>query len=222
MKWLRITQDNDDAVREFCEAIPSLVCKEGPDNEKHCRKIHYHLLMDTDLTDNGLRKQIYKYFQISDEDRGQKTCAFTTITDIEGVKRYVCKGLQNVHPEITINTMEIDIDIYYNAFWDIFASTKERGAKERAEKKTRTQEFMDYFDTHYSGEDTAKYRRSLGTQHICSLMCEWFKRNGYKLPTKWAGQQLVMTCYNLYTAQPQRERVLLDYYGFGEYSDFKS
>lgn len=222
MKFIRITQDNDQAIEELCQDVPAIVCKEGPDAEKNCRKVHYHLLMDSDLSDNGIRKQIYKYFNIADEDKGQKTCAFTKVKDKEGALRYVCKGLSNIKPEIVLNTMEIDVDLYYNAFWDIFTSLKESGAKEREATKSRTQEFMDYFDNGYCGPDRVRFRKQLGTVEICNIMCHWFKNNKYKLPPKWSGQQIVMSCYNLYSEQPSKDKVLLWYYGFGELSDFAS
>lgn len=219
MKLIRITADNDDAIRELCDGVPSYVCKEGPDNEKNCRKVHYHLMLDTDMTDNGLRKQIYKYFNVKDEDKGQKTCAFTTVKEEEGCKRYLSKGQENVKPEIIVNTLEVNVDQYYEAYWDIFSSLKKEGARIRKENKSKTLEFLDYFDTVYTGEDNVKSRKTLDMAEVCDVMCEWYRVNEYTLPTKWQGQQLVMTAYNRYSDEKKKARNLRNFYGFGRFME---
>lgn len=219
MKLLRITADNDQAINEFTRDVPSYVCKEGPDNEKNCRKIHYHLIMDSDLTDNGLRKQIYKYFQVKDEDKGQKFCAFTTISDLEGAKRYLSKGLENVKPEIIVNTMDIKVDDYYNAYWDIYSSLKDQGDKERKAAKSRTIEFFEFFDDKFTGASNTMSRYGLTPAKVCSLMIMWYTEKGYVMPTRWQGQQLVITCYARYSEATNKDSRLRDYYGFGDFQD---
>lgn len=202
MKCIRITQDNDDAIKELCADVPCIVCKEGPDNEKNCRKVHYHLMLDSDLSDNGLRKQIYKYFNVPKEDHGQKTCAFTQVKCVEGLTRYICKGLENTKPEIILNTLEINVDKYYGDFWDIFQTYKDKGDRDRKEAKSRTQEFMDYFDDNYN-KDNRAYGVRLTLPKVCDIMVDWYKTNNYLLPTKWQGTQLVRTCYVRYSEEKE-------------------
>lgn len=214
MKFIRITADDDQAVQELVQDQQALVCKEGPDSEKNCRKTHYHMLLDSDLSDNGLRKQIYKYFKVSEEDKGQKTCAFTQVKDVEGCKRYICKGLENVKPEIIVNTMMINVDRYYHDYWDIFSSLKKQGQAEAKAAKSRTIEFYDYFDSNYTGEANRLSRQKLSQAKVCNIMCRWFQEQGYTMPTKWQGQQIVITCYARYSEQSVKEDNLLKYYGF--------
>lgn len=197
-KFIRITADNDEAIQQLCEDIPSYVCKEGPDNEKHCRKTHYHLLMQNDLTDNGLRKRIYNYFNVPSTDRGQQFCAFTQVKDEEGVKRYISKGLENVKPEIILNSLEVNVDKYYNDYWSTFTSLKQTRANEKEISKSRTQEFIDYFDSNYNTA-TKHTRATLTLGKVCDLMVAYYRDKDYLMPTKWQGSQLVRTLYVKYS-----------------------
>ena len=91
---IRITADNDEALTEFASQYKGVWCKEAPDLEKHCNRIHYHGYILTELTNNGLRKQIYNTFEIEKSKRGNQTLAFSKITDKEGYFRYICKGTE--------------------------------------------------------------------------------------------------------------------------------
>jgi hypothetical protein len=217
MKFIRITIDNIDALRKFCGEVPAYACLEGPDDE--CKKDHYHVLLDTDITDNGVRKQIYKHFDVSKENRGQKSCVFTKITDVEGVKRYISKGVKQVMipqppPRIVINTMNLDVEIYHNAFFVVNASLIKDKKDKKATSASRTKEFNDYFvDNHITMREG---HRRLTSRDICAIMLRYYREKKYPLPPRWHGTSMVMTLYSNYSEDPQKEKCLINYYGFGE------
>ncbi len=130
---IRITANNDNLLKLFTEQYKGLWCKEGGDLEKHCAKTHYHGLVETKLTPNGLRKQIYNIFETPKEKRGQGFCAFSKITDAEGFERYLCKGTEKTYPEIIQNNFDIDTNERYDQYWDIYHGLQEQ-AKEKREK----------------------------------------------------------------------------------------
>jgi len=80
---IRITANSDSDLLLFAEQYPGIWCKEGPDLEKFCQKDHYHGLIESSLTANGLRKQIYNFFNIPKEKRGNPSVAFSTIIEDE-------------------------------------------------------------------------------------------------------------------------------------------
>lgn len=241
-KAIRITADNDEALLQFTSTYRGIWCKEEPDLEKHCNKIHYHGLIDTSLSDNGLRKQIYNFFETPKNLRGNPTCGFTKVTDREGALRYICKGTSKTYPNIVYNTylgdeigvhhswMESDgsyldeglpffptVDYYYTKFWEINKQLHADVKKRREEKKTAKQNFKDYFVNDVIPEYSKNYSK-LGVSHICLLMFRWYKEHDKELPSKTQGQIIVNDLYLRYICpEGNIEEELLKYYGFWIY-----
>lgn len=238
---IRITADNDDALRAFTEPYRSIWCKEEPDLEKHCNRTHYHGLVYSSLSNNGLRKQIYNHFDVSKENQGNKTLAFSKITDLEGYLRYICKGTQKTYPNIVSNSFLgdewgvhhswlLDKDpsdgeppdrffpsqiYYYDKYWATHQELQDKLKNHKAEKRTAKQNFKDYFINDILPTYNQQGRPKLNEDWICILMYHWYKKHDKELPSKSQGQIICNDLYLRYTAPDANvELKVLQYYGF--------
>lgn len=228
---IRITADCDEYLLEFAQQYPGLWCKEGPDLEKFCQKDHYHGVIHTSLTDNGLRKQIYNIFQTPVEYRGQRHVAFSKITDEKGGEdgfiRYICKGTEKLNPLILYNSFNIDIQEKYDAYWDIFQDLKQKGKEQREKKLTNKANFKEYFiKTHVSGKkesdqySTEYYREPLDNpiklrltkEKIAMLMYEFYTQNEWELPSPSQGEITIMDLYLRYCHLKDKKKEILEYW----------
>ncbi len=192
---VRITADSDDLLLEFARPYNGLWCKEGGDLEKYCSKPHYHGLIETDLTPNGLRKQIYNIFNVPQDKRGQRFCAFTKIKDEEGFQRYICKGTENTLPLILQNNFDIDINDRYEQFWDINAQFRREAEEKKLKKQTNKANFKDWFINNYITEVNDCTRFRMSKRHIALKMYEFYKENEWELPSPSQGEIIINDLY---------------------------
>lgn len=192
---IRITADADDLLLEFTRQYIGLWCKEGGDLEKYCTKPHYHGIVDTTLTPNGLRKQIYNIFDVPKDKRGQRFCAFTKIKDEEGFQRYICKGTENTLPLILQNNFDIDINDRYTQYWDINSQFKAEAEARKTAKKTNKANFKDWFINNYLTEINDCTRRRLSKRNIALKMYEYYVENEWELPSPSQGEIIINDLY---------------------------
>jgi len=217
---IRITADNDESLTEFASQYPGLWCKEQPDLEKNCNRTHYHGYIQTKLTNNGLRKQIYNIFNIEKSKQGNTTLAFSKITDKEGYLRYICKGTEKTYPDIVHNDKDYDTNYYYNQYWKTNQEINEKLKTQRNLKKTTKANFKDYFLTEVLPGYDDKSKAKLTQHQICMLMYNYYKENEKELPSKMQGQIIVNDLYLRYTCPEDKlKNEILFIYGFIEYFD---
>lgn len=218
---IRITADNDEALTEFAKQYKGIWCKEEPDLEKNCNRTHYHGYIQTELTNNGLRKQIYNIFETPKENRGNRTVAFSKVTDVDGYIRYVSKGTPKTYPNIVYNDTEYDPQQYYDEYWKTNQEIQDKIKAERNLKKTAKQNFKDYFINEILPKYPNSYSKAKLTQYqICFLMYTWYKENDKELPSKSQGQIIVNDLFLRYTCPQEKveDQVLL-IYGFKEWHE---
>lgn len=221
---IRITADNDEALKQFATQYQSIWCKEEPDLEKHCNRTHYHGYLLTDLTNNGLRKQIYNYFDIPKEKRGNTSLAFSAINDDRGGKdgmlRYICKGTAKTYPNIVYDSFPLDTNELYQAYWSANQDLKEKLEAQRNLKKTTKANFKDYIISYVESLKNNYGKAKMTREQLCITMVEWYKKNGYELPSRSQGQIIVNDVYIRYScSEEQYKDVIYRYYGFGEYQN---
>lgn len=221
---IRITADNDIALGEFLSQYPALACKEGPDEEKHCRKDHYHIYLQSKLTNEGLKKQIYKLFEIEKENQGNQTLAFSRIiTDeshknykggLDGYIRYICKGKEKTYPNIVFNSLNYNTDDYHERYWDINYQYKQEAKEKREAKRTNKQNFKDWFiATHINHDkDVGKRNVPLTQKNICLMMYNFYKENDWELPSPSQGEIIINDLYFRYSPNYTDEKEILGYY----------
>ena len=234
---IRITSDNDEALRLFAKQYIGIWCKEEADLEKHCNSTHYHGYIKTKLTKEGIKKQIYNYFQTPNEDRGNKTLAFTKVKEIEGCFRYICKGTEKTYANIVYNdilgpntrgahninvndeTIYPDDNHYYDTFWDVNKKLHQEVKERRDLKKTAKANFKDYFINEVLPTyDNNKCKLTQNT--ICHYMYDYYVEHDKELPSKMQGQIIVNDLYLRYTCpQDKLKNEILFVYGFVEYYD---
>jgi len=211
---IRITADNDELLLEFATQYPGIWCKEGPDLEKYCQKDHYHGLIHTSLTDNGLRKQIYNIFQTPVDKRGQRFVAFSKITDAKGgeagMTRYICKGTEKLNPLILQDSFNHNITEQYDQYWDINRELKQEAKDKREKKQTNKANFKDYFvNTHVSSSEDVG-RRRLTPITIAKILFEYYKLKEWEMPSPTQGQTIINDLYLRYSGAP--DNVLKTHY----------
>lgn len=221
---IRITADNDTALGEFLSQYPALACKEGPDMEKHCRKDHYHIYLQSKLTNEGLKKQIYKLFETPDCEKGNQFLAFSRIiTDeehknykggLDGYLRYICKGKEKTYPNIVFNSLDYNTDDYYERYWEINYQYKEDAKTKREAKRTNKQNFKDWFISNHvnSSQDIGKHTMSLTKKNICIMMYNFYKDNEWELPSPSQGEIIVNDLYFRFSDNHDLEKEILNYY----------
>lgn len=212
---IRITADNDLALTSFAEQWPTSVwCKEEPDLEKHCNRIHYHGYITSSYSNNGLRKQIYNYFEIPKEKQGNQTLAFTKIDEKEGYFRYINKGTSKTYPNIVYDNIDLDMEHYYTEYWKTNQEIMDKLKEKKNLKKTAKQNFKDYFINEVLPTKNRVGKAQLKIKQICMLMYHWYKDNDKELPSKSQGQIILNDLYLRYTAQDDKvEFKVLEYYG---------
>lgn len=224
---IRITSDNDEALIQFASQYPSIWCKEEPDLEKYCNRTHYHGYVQSELTNEGLKKQIYKYFQIPKEDQGNKTLAFTKIIEdtthkkykggLEGYLRYICKGQENTYPNIVFNNLNYNTDEYYDAYWKINADYREEVKNRKEAKRTNKQNFKDWFIDNYINRDKDIGNRfnsmKLTQKNICLMMYEYYKEQEWELPSRTQGEVIIKDLYFRFSPEFTDTEELLRHYG---------
>lgn len=225
---IRITADSDENLLEFAKQYPGIWCKEGPDLEKFCQKSHYHGIIHTTLTDNGLRKQIYNVFQTPVDNRGQRFVAFSKITDDKGGEdgfvRYICKGTEKLNPLILYNSFNYNIEEKYDAFWDIYSDLKQKGKEKREKKLTNKANFKEYFINKYVGTKGEEYIQNpdkvernpikirLSKEKIAMLMYEFYLQNEWELPSPSQGEITIMDLYLRYCHLKDVKKEILEYW----------
>lgn len=215
---VRITADNDEALKEFAKQYKSVWCKESADLEKNCNRTHYHGYLLTNLTNNGLRKQIYNVFQTPKDKQGNTTLAFTKVTDKDGYFNYICKGTEKTYPYIVYDGIQIDTDHHYSEYWKTNKEILDAIQEKRNLKKTAKQNFKDYFINEILPNRDAIGKAKLSQTQICIIMYRWYKSMDKELPSKSQGQIIVNDLYLRYTCKEEKlEDEILIYYGFKEW-----
>lgn len=211
---IRITADSDEMLLEFASQYEGIWCKEGADLEKFCQKTHYHGLIHTSLTDNGLRKQIYNIFQTPDDKRGQRFVAFSKITDKkggeDGFTRYICKGTEKMLPLILRNSFDIDTTEHYDRYWDIYSDLKQQVKEQREKKQTNKANFKDYFVNNFVSSTEDVGRRRLTPIAIAQILFDYYKLKEWEMPSPTQGQTIINDLYLRYSGAP--DRVLRKHY----------
>lgn len=218
---IRITADNDNLLKLFTESYVGLWCKEGGDLEKYCAKTHYHGIIETTLTPNGLRKQIYNIFEVPKDKRGQGFCAFSKITDEEGFQRYICKGTDKTYPEILQNNFDININERYDQYWDVYQGLKNDAKEKRDKKKTNKANFKDYFIANFvpkgtDGPDSIGKCR-LNKRKIAMIMYEFYEEREWELPSPSQGEITIMDLYLRYAQTRNIKNEICEYWRIYEY-----
>lgn len=202
---IRITADADENLLIFAQQYPGIWCKEGPDLEKFCQKSHYHGVIHSTLTDNGLRKQIYNIFDVPLDKRGQKFVAFSKITEEkggeEGFIRYICKGTDKINPFILHNSFNIDITQQYERYWSIYAGLKQEAKEKREKKQTNKANFKDYFVNNFVLNRATDF--TLKPTHIAKIMFDYYLENEWEMPSPTQGQVIINDLYLRYSGQPE-------------------
>jgi len=213
---IRITANNDNLLKLFTEHHVGLWCKEGGDLEKHCFKPHYHGIIETTLTPNGLRKQIYNTFETPKDKRGQGFCAFSKITDEEGFQRYICKGTEKTYPEILQNNFGIDINERYDQYWDVYHGLKREAKEKREKKQTNKANFKDYFISNFVPKDTTGSDRigkcRLSKTKIAMIMYDFYTIRDWELPSPSQGEITIMDLYLRYSYLKEKKKEICEYW----------
>lgn len=214
-KCIRITADNDEALTEMFKDTQVIACKEEPDLEKNCNRTHYHILVLSEMTDNGLRKRMYNVFDIPNESkfRGNTFVAFSKITDLDGMLRYICKGTTKTYPNIILNTYNIDDRQKYDEYWNIYAQLKEEVKARQEVKKTGRQKFKDWFNNHVHNTLSDFSRNRLKLRDVCDLMVHFYDTNDLEFPSKFQGEQMINNVYAKYILDDKEKlRFMRSYY----------
>ncbi len=227
---IRITADNDTNLKHFAQNHVGLWCKEGGDLEKYCAKPHYHGLVETTMTTNGLRKQIYNTFEVPQDKRGQQFCAFSKITDEEGFQRYLCKGTEKTYPLILQNNFEIDINERYDQYWDVYQGLKKDAKEKREKKKTNKACFKDYFIANFvpihPNAGFAKKDENgnlplgkcrLNKRKIAMIMYVFYEEREWELPSPSQGEITIMDLYLRYAQTRNIKNEICEYWRIYEY-----
>ena len=215
---IRITCDNDESLIEFAAPYHGIWCKEGGDLEKNCAKSHYHGLIHTSLTDNGLRKRLYNIFQTPADKKGQQTVAFSKITDAKGGEagmiRYICKGTEKTLPLILQNNFSIDTTEQYDAYWDIYRGLQQEGKEKREKKQTNKANFKDYFVNTFISDNQDIGHTRLTPIKIAKVLFDYYKKNEWEMPSPTQGQTIINDLYLRYSGAPDNvlKRHYLEYW----------
>lgn len=160
----RITTDDDAMIEKIFKDKKVLICKEKADSEANCGKIHYHGILYDEVVRVTLRNWIINnanddYWDVIQlpppaepvrKPMGNKYMAITTINEdkggLEGMERYVCKGLRGIAPEIILNTQGVDTTQRNNEYWSLNASYNSR-SKGQSYKKLFIETFQELYHT---------------------------------------------------------------------------
>jgi len=200
---VRITADNDDALLEIASRYTGIWCKESADNEKHCTKPHYHGMIEMDITVEGLRKQIYNAFSVPKENQGNKTVAFSKVTDAPGFERYICKGTNKTLPVILYNNTDCKPEITYDEYWDVNKELKKSIEEKRAEKGTHKEQFKVYFKEKHVKENQSKYRCRLTKKDLVKIMYYFYLEKGWEMPSSTQGETVIYDLWLRYCGQEE-------------------
>jgi len=162
----RITIDKDENVLNLAKDRKMIICKESADSDD--RGTHYHGICYEDITRQTLRNWIfaafpedYYYYKDYQKDHpkygkdektmlGNKFYSIKKCDEVEGAERYLCKGLKDTHPDITVNNTEVDPVERYEQYWRI------NNELSPAIKKKKNQSHKDAFiETMYIKYDLA-------------------------------------------------------------------
>jgi len=95
---------------------------------------HIHCILTPLKTISTFRQQFLKNFVMC---KGNKCYSLEEVKDIEHMKAYVCKGQKKTPPEVIFSSDKIDVDFYYNKYWEVNAELLTK-VNERKDKKNKT------------------------------------------------------------------------------------
>lgn len=175
---LRITMDDDDAIRGFFKDYDTLACKEGPDTE--VPNEHYHLIIKTDIKIPALRIRIRNHFGF----KGNKDYSIKQPKDEEEQDkaiRYTCKGTKTKEACVVLNNINYDTDEFRRRYWEVNKNAKSSKGKPKEECISF---LIDYFNNTRKGP--------VSEEDICDVMLQWYNENGYQNPHRTVGQSIIM------------------------------